>query len=455
MTTETTQEHTDQVALFRYGLIADLVHRDQGERGLYAQLQEKASRSYTIPGSRRSRVAAETIRGWLRAWRKGGFDALRTKPRIDQGRARAIPEEVADLLCNLKEDAPELSVSLVIDQARATGKVPQELLLAPATVHRLLSRKGLMDKRPGEPTSKDRRQFAFAKANELWMSDVMHGPSVVVDGQRRHKTYLIALLDDATRVVPYAAFTHSENVAAFLPVFMQSIRRRGLCQRLYVDNGAVYRSHHLALVCAKLGITLIHSRPYVPQGRGKIERFFRTVRMQLLPVLSNDDKKSLESINRRLWAWVEGEYHQRPHKGLDGATPLDRWALAADEVRLPEPALDLAQLFLFEEKRKVAKDRTVSLRGVLYEVDALLVGQTVTLRFDPTRLGRSIEVWHNGRKVEQACKVDAYANCFVKRDHATKMLHPESEAEAPPTGLRLRDFTDESDAANAPEKGGC
>lgn len=440
MTTQPTKEKRDEVALFRYGLIADLVHADPGERGTYARLKEKASRSYAIPGSRRSRVATETLRGWLRDWRRGGFEALRPKPRADQGRARAIPSAVTDLLCKIKDDKSDFSVRMVIAAAQATGQVPADIELAPATVHRLLSRQGLMQKRPEDPTSKDRRHFAFEKANELWMSDVMHGPSVTVDGKRRHKTYLIALIDDATRVIPYAAFALSENTAAFLPVMEQAIRRRGLPMRLYVDNGAVYRSHHLALVCAKLGITLIHSRPYVPQGRGKVERFFRTVRMQLLPVLGAEDLANLETINRRLWAWVEGEYHQAPHKGLDGATPFDRWAIASDEVRLPEPGLDLGALFLFEEKRKVAKDRTVSLRGGVYEVDALLVGQTVTLRFDPTRPGRPIEVWHQGRKVGAARPVDAYANCFVKRDHTTKGLHPSRAPEAPPEGLRMRDF---------------
>jgi hypothetical protein len=307
-------------------------------------------------------------------------------------------------------------------------------------VHRLLSRQGLMAKRPEEPTSKDRRHFAFEKANELWMSDVMHAVSVTVEGKRRHKTYLIAFIDDATRVVPFAAFALEENTAAFLPILEQAIRRRGLPKRLYVDNGAVYRSHHLELVCAKLGITLIHSRPYVPQGRGKIERFFRTVRMQFLPLLGAEDTASLEALNRRLWAWVEGEYHHRPHKGIGGETPLDHWAQVCDEVRLPEPGLDLAALFLFEEKRKVARDRTVSLRGGLYEVDAVLVGQTVTLRFDPTRPERKVEVWHVGRKVGEAKPVDAYANCFVKRDHASKTLAPSRTPETPPEGLRLRDF---------------
>jgi transposase InsO family protein len=440
MTTEATTDRRDDVALFRYGLIADLTHMEPGEAGTYARLKEKASHRYAIPGSHRTEVAAETMRGWLRAWRKGGFDALRPKPRADQGQARAIPQEVTDLLCTIKEDKRELSVRMVIEAARASGEVPGEMELAPATVHRLLSRQGLMAKRPEEPTSKDRRHFAFDKANELWMSDVMHAVPVTVESQRRYKTYLIAFLDDATRVVPFAAFALSENTAAFLPILEQAIRRRGLPKRLYVDNGAVYRSHHLELVCAKLGITLIHSRPYVPQGRGKIERFFRTVRMQFLPLLSPQDTASLETLNRRLWAFIEGEYHHRPHKGLGGETPLDRWAQICDEVRLPEPGLDLAELFLFEEKRKVARDRTVSLRGALYEVDAVLVGQTVTLRFDPTRPERKVEVWHVGRKVGAAKPVDAYANCFVKRDHATKSLSPSRAPEAPPEGLRLRDF---------------
>jgi putative transposase len=440
MKTEATTDRRDDVALFRYGLIADLTHMEPGEAGMYARLKEKALHRYAIPGSHRTAVAAETMRGWLRAWRKGGFDALRPKPRADQGRARAIPQEVTDLLCTIKEDKRELSVRMVIEAARASGEVPGEMELAPATVHRLLSRQGLMAKRPEEPTSKDRRHFAFDKANELWMSDVMHAVPVTVESQRRYKTYLIAFIDDATRVVPFAAFALSENTAAFLPILEQAIRRRGLPKRLYVDNGAVYRSHHLELVCAKLGITLIHSRPYVPQGRGKIERFFRTVRMQFLPLLSPDDTASLEALNRRLWAFIEGEYHHRPHKGLGGETPLDRWAQICDEVRLPEPGLDLAELFLFEEKRKVARDRTVSLRGALYEVDAILVGQTVTLRFDPTRPERKVEVWHVGRKVGAAKPVDAYANCFVKRDHATKSLSPSRAPEAPPEGLRLRDF---------------
>ena len=428
----------EQIALFRYGLIADLLHLPEGKNGLYKKLTEKAERDYQIPGTLRTRVAAETMRDWLTLYRKGGFDSLLPKVRRDEGQARAIPQSIADQLVQWKEENRTLTVPLLISKAVASGTLPEGLVLAPATVHRLLSRHGMMKRPPDDPGSNDRRRFAFDKAGELWMSDVMHGPAVIVEGKKKRKAYLLALLDDATRQVPYIAFALSENTAAFLPVLEQAIRRRGLCKRLYVDNGAVYRSHHLSLVCAKLGVTLIHARPYLPQGKGKIERFFRAVRMQLLPVLGDADFKSLEALNRRLWAWIEGEYHQAPHKGLDGETPADRWARCSDEVKMP--GADLSDLFLFEQKRKVAKDRTVSLRGVVYEVDAALVGETVTLRFDPSRLGRPVQVWHRAQLVHEAKRVDAYANCFVKRGRTSATLTTSTPPDAPAAGLRLRDF---------------
>jgi len=422
------KQHSDEVALFRLGVIGELVHLAPGSKGLYARLREKAAVDYRIPGSLRAHVAEETIRGWLRQYRKGGFDALKPRVRRDHGQSHALPREVSDLLVAIKDEKRDFSVQLVIREALASGKVPEGLPLAPSTVHRLLSRAGLMAKEPGEPTSKDHRRFTFEKAGDLWMSDVMHGPAVTVAGKKR-KAYLIAFIDDATRVIPYAAFTLSENTAAFLPVLKEAVLRRGCCRRLFVDNGSAFRSHQLALVCAKLGITLIHARPYHAAAKGKIERWFRTARLQLLPLLQPGDLASLDALNRRLWAWVEGEYHRSPHRGLDGATPLDRWAALADEVRYLGPDLD--DLFLNEAKRKVARDRTVSLGGIVYEVDAALVGEVVTLRHDPSKPGRAVQVWAKGKKVQDAKVVDVHGNCFVRREK--------------PEGLRLADLAKKED----------
>jgi hypothetical protein len=176
-------------------------------------------------------------------------------------------------------------------------------------------------------------------------------------------------------------------------------------------------------------------------GKGKIERFFKTLRAQ--------DTASLTALNRRLAAWIEGEYHRTPHRGLEGRTPLEQWALTGEAVRFPEPGLDLDDLFLFEAKRKVRKDRTVSLDGTVYEVDAALVGETVTLRFDPAASpGRPLQVCHLGRPSGLARPLDTYINCFVKRERPSRTLSADAPAPQPPaSALRLRELPREPDDA--------
>ena len=431
----TDEELRKAVALFRYGLIADVLRVPPGSRETRRALNEKAQRTYVIPGTRRTRVAVETMRDWLSLYRTGGFEALYPKTRADRGQPRRLPPEVAELLVALKTEQPALSVKALIGTAQERGV---EHPLAPSTVHRLLSREGLLDARP---VATDRRRFAYRDAGALWMSDVMHGPKVA-DGRRRRKTFLIAFIDDATRVIPFAAFAYSESTTACLPVFKQAIARRGLPARLYCDNGANYRSRQLALVCAKLGIALIHARPCQPAGKGKIERFFRTLRAAWLSRLDNAATESLEALNRRLWAFVEGEYHRSPHRGLDGRTPLDQWALAGENVRYPDPHLDLDDLFLFEAKRRVMKDRTVSLNARLHEVDAHLVGQLVTLRYDPDAPpSRPLEVVHDAKPAGTATRLDAYANTRVKRHRPSSQLHCSTPAREPdPSPLSLRNL---------------
>ena len=203
------------------------------------------------------------------------------------------------------------------------------------------------------------------------------------------------------------------------------VRRQGL------ESGALGGLEHRAAGGAARHGRLVEpvelagdARPYQPAGKGKIERFFRTLRAAWLAHLGAEATESLDTLNRTLWAWVEGEYHQSPHRGLDGRTPLDQWALAGANVRYPDPTTDLDDLFLFEVKRRVMKDRTVSLHGRVYEADAVLVGQTVTLRYDPDAPpSRPIEVVaHDGKPAGLAIRLDAYANTAVKRDRPSRQL---------------------------------
>ena len=259
-------------------------------------------------------------------------------------------------------------------------------------------------------------------------------------GAGAEKSLLIAFIDDATRVIPFAAFAYSDNTTAFLPVFKQTIARRGLPMRLCADNGANYRSQQRALVCAKLRIALLHSRPYQPAGKGTIERFFRTLRATWLAHLSAEATESLQTLNRPLWAWVEGEHHRSPHRGLNGRTPLDQGALAGHDVRYPDPGTDLDDLFLFEAKRQVMKDRTVSLNARLYEADAGRVGEPVTLRYDPhAPPARPIEVVHDAKAAGAATRLDAYPNTRVKRHRPSWQPHCDTPPSQPsPSPLAMR-----------------
>lgn len=443
----------ERVALFRHGLIARLLPADLTPQRRAAEMQRITQERHIIPGTTRQRVAESTVRHWLRAYQAGGFDALKPKPRADTGEPRSLTPELAERLMQIKEENPTLAVRLVIEQARTEKFIGDDESIAVSTVHRLFQRLGLMTPNAGQPPSEDRRRFSFARAGQLWMSDVMHGPGVVDTGKRKRKAYLIAFIDDATRVITHAEFSFSENTQSFLPVFKQALLRRGIPERLYVDNGASYRSHHVSLVCAKLGVALIHARPFQPAGKGKIERFFRTCRAQLITRLTKEDTQSLEHLNRQLAQWVEGEYHQSPHRGLDGQTPLERWAQVSADVRYPDQQLDLTDLFLFETTRKVNNDRTVSLNGKLFEVDATLVGERVTLRYNPAKPDARIQIVHQGKFIEIARQVDVYANCFVKRHRRSGVIDTNTPAPEPDKSLNLRSLNNSNhDGPTSEEK---
>ena len=226
-------EYQQQVAVFRYGVIADLLHAPPDAGSLAARIRAKTEQSYVIPHSSRTRIGKSTVYGWLQQYLQGGFDALMPKRRSDQGCARRMPVELIEALLTHKRDHPQCSVREVIAEVRKAEQLGAEVSMPASTVHRLFEREGLMQALA--PVPQDRRRFAYRYAGELWMSDVMHGPSVIHKGRRRQKTYLIAFIDDATRVIPHAAFDFSENTAAFQQVMKQAMIRRGLPQRLYVE----------------------------------------------------------------------------------------------------------------------------------------------------------------------------------------------------------------------------
>ena len=424
------EQQRERVALFRYAAIGELVNGPLAPGDTEKVLTRLSQKEWTIPGTDRTRVGRATLRDWMAAYRAMGLEGLKPQPRSDAGSSRAIPATVQELLLAMRKERPKASLESLVRAMRLSGKVPADLRLAPSTVHRVLAAHGVPAASAGTPEP-DARAFTFPHANDLWTSDVMHGPRLLVPGRRDGgKTYLLAFLDDATRMAPFGAFYASENAACFQDALKQGLLRRGVPRRLYCDNGSTYRTHHLEVICATLNIALIHSRPHHPRGRGKIERFFRTVRSAFLPHVTPEMLTSLATLNRVFWAWLEAEYHHTVHGGLDGKSPLDRFLEDGALTRAaPE---DLDALLRMKVNRKVGRDRTVRLDGRLYEAPDGFAGETVEVRYDPYDPARPVHFVRKGETTETLLRrLDLHANALIPRGRveATPADVP------PPTGI--------------------
>ena len=351
------EEKKREVATFRFGVISDLVVSHMLERGERERiLREKAERQWAIPYSRRTRISVSTLALWVRRYERGGrkLEALYPQGRADIGQSRVLDEEVAQSLINLKKEHPQASIQVLIRTLQERKLIESWAKICPTTVYRFLKGQGLWG---GPPQAvKDRRRFEAEFPNDLWQSDMMYGPMVKVQGRQR-KTFLFAFLDDMSRLVPHAQFYLSEGLESYLDCLRQALLRRGLPRRLYVDNGPTFRSQHLAQITASLGMALIHSTPYQPEGRGKVERWFRTVREDFLSAWRGEE---VGDLNRSLRRWLEETYHQRVHS-VTTQKPLERFSSHLECVRPAPPNLE--DFFRKRALRNVAKDRSVEIQA--------------------------------------------------------------------------------------------
>ncbi len=403
------EEQKRQVAIFRFGVIHDFVGGVRLDRGDQQKLlREKCERKYSIPFSQRTRLTRSTVLRWIKRYREsnGKLESLYPPDRSDRGVSRGLDEETALALIHLRKELPKVAVSDLIKTMRKRGLIPPGTLLSLSTVYRLFHHHHLMT--PLTATPQDRRKFEAELPNDLWQSDCMHGPQVEADGRMR-KAYLFAFLDDHSRLVPHAQFYLSEGLNSYLDALEQALLRRGLPRKLYVDNGPAFRSKHLEDITASLGIALIHSSPYKPQGRGKIERFFRSVRSQFL---SGFRGKTLHDLNEALDLWLNDLYHQRKHTST-GQSPFERFTAQMHCLRAAPK--DLQDHFRKRTRRTVAKDRTITLNGKLYEAPIPLIGKQVLVLYhekDPHR----VEVFHEHKSYGLLSPVDLHINCRVKRN---------------------------------------
>lgn len=404
--------HRTDEALFKHALLGSLPYEQLRRGELKGRLRELARQTVHDAQGRAHSFSWRTLEEWYYELRSGGFEQLKRQPRRDRGSCKALPPHIVDLVLALKGEDPGCSAPVLLNTLRDSGRLARDAASV-STIQRLLKIRGLSGPKM-EVVRRERFRFAAYAPNELWQGDALHGPKLFNPAAGREETVKVfALIDDHSRLVVNLMAGFRETEAAFLALLHGAIARRGLPRKLYLDNGASFVGRDLRIVCAQLGIQLLHSAPYESSARGKIERLWRTLRGQLLDRLDSERVTTLDALNTRLWAWLEGLYNVSGHEGLAAQTPREVWEAGAEAVRFVSEPSRLEELFRIETVRHARNDATVTLDGITYEVPGHLRRQKVTLRYSPVTPER---IWAVDGGTEIALKpVDPEANASRRR----------------------------------------
>jgi transposase InsO family protein len=410
----------EEIAILRAQILGVLLYSDRRRGELRAAIEELSQRRVRPPGSRVTRTySVATLERWLYAYRAGGLDALMPQQRSDTGRGRKLKPELVTLISDIRREYPHASASLIRETLVSAGRL-EPAKASETTLRRILRQQGLVRiSRKGARTgASGRLRWSAAQPNMVSHADVCHGPSLTTPSGKE-PLRIHALPDDASRTVLAIWACNTEQEIDMLRLLYTALVRHGTCDTLYLDNGATYRGDDLATVCARLGIALVHAEPYDPQARGKMERFWRTLRERCLDHL--DTHATLHDVNVRLMAFVDHVYHRRAHASLLGKSPLQ---VMAERTRpdVRKTTAELARAFAHREERFVRGDGTLSFRGTNFEVDTSALRRVrVTVVYYPFDDAKPPWVEHGEQRYALGL-VDAVANS--KRARASRPRIP-------------------------------
>lgn len=411
-----TEKEKEQVAIFRFGVIFPLLETRNLRWGDKEKILKTLSeREWEIPFSNRTYISRPTILNWLSRYKNNGerIEALFPSNRSDSGRQRSISDENLAALLQLRKELPNHTIRKLIEQAYKRGIINNSDNISAPTIYRLFKQhdKSTFQKQ------EDMRKFEVELSNDLWQADCLHGPKVI-HNNKLIKSYLFAIIDDKSRLIVGSRFYASESTDSFIHCFAEALRRRGVPRILYVDNGSSFRSHRLRLGCASLQISLRYATAYRPAGKGKIERFNKTVRLQFLPDIK--DGLSLEELNTKWHNYLEKRYHITRHSST-AQSPLQRYL--DDSHLLRGAPHKLPDYFRYQQERTVAQDRTVRLENRLFQVPIGFAKKRVILRYDS--LDR-VELFYDKKSYGFIEEVPLHANSRTRRSEAQIAKIPRS-----------------------------
>ncbi|TFJ90635.1 DDE-type integrase/transposase/recombinase [Lentibacillus salicampi] len=392
-----------EIAAFRFGLIAQIVQRrlDPGEK--YALLKKIANEKYKIPGSEKTTVSIRSLERYIQTYEAGGFEALKPKARVKQGSLKAIDPAVLECAIALRKELPSRSVEQIIRILELEEKVPRGKLKQ-RTLSRYFQEQGWSRKDMSKSVRKAFKQFEHEATNDCWQADTQHTLYLPAPNNpaKRKKAYLIAIIDDHSRRIMHAEFFFEERYPRLERCMHKAVLKYGAPNIFFCDNGSVYSTKQFKIMCARMNTKLIHAKPYSPESKGKIEKFFQFVDSSFTGeayLLINQGKiTSLKQLNNYLASWLEA-YDNRIHRGT-GQTPKARYD-SCEKPKCHLTAKKLKEIFLWEETRTVRKTSIIDVEGNTYDVDDFLRGKKIQIRYNPYDLSY-IQVWKDDERFSDA-----------------------------------------------------
>jgi putative transposase len=399
------------IAHKRFSLISPVINKQVDNNIEY--FRKIASKAIEMPYYGVKKYSPKTIESWYCTYMKGDIEALKPSIRGDKGRSRRISEELGKEIKKQYNELPKAPIKIIYEKLVKDNVINPEKI-SYSTVCRFIKNKNF-SKNTDE--SREVKRFSQEFVNEQWQSDLLYGP-YIKNGRKNMPTYLIAYIDDCSRLITHAEFFYTQGFEVLRSSFKEAVLKRGIPKTLYTDNGKIYRSQQLEWMCARLGCLLAHSKPFVPRGRGKIERFFLTVRRRFLSNLDYSKIENLDDLNFKFSKWLDNDYQRKYHSSLGEMSPLDKFYSQLSRLNLPDDPKSMDEKFYLTKYRKVNHDSTFSMDKILYEVDQAFAKSKIELRYEPEWVGNILKpllVYENDKKVSTARMVDFNENSNYKR----------------------------------------
>lgn len=408
------EKNRNAVALKKFSIIGPVLNGQVSNNTEY--FKQVASSPIDMPYYGTRNYSYKTLESWLCDYNKRGIEGLVRGCRSDKGKSRKISPELGDEIVKRRKSNPRIPITLLYEQLVSEGLIDPKNISRP-TVYRYIEDLLLLGEFKNDDDNPEFLRFSHEHVGDLWQGDVMYGPYLTI-GKKKVQTYLHMFIDDASRYPVYSQFYLSQNFETLRHCFKEAVLRRGIPKLVYTDNGKIYRSQQFEYICASLGCTLLHSQPFVPQGRGKVERMFHTVRMRFLSTLDPATLIDLDDLNQRYFKWLEDDYKRKSHKGLNGLTPHDVLISQISKLNLVTDVAKINEHFLLRITRKIQPDATTQIENILYETDSRFSNKRVEIRYEPEWLNdiaKELPIYEDGKRIGVVRVVRFHDNAHTMR----------------------------------------